>query len=70
LPILLLWDAQVSGGYTKIANVVSADLDRVAQIMPGERLHFRAVSLEEAYELLRREWAYLEQVRKSIEEQG
>jgi antagonist of KipI len=70
LPILLLWDAQVSGGYTKIANVVSADLDRLAQIMPGESLHFRAVPLEEAHELLRKEWAYFEQVRKSIEEQG
>jgi len=69
LPILLLWDAQVSGGYTKIANVISADLDRVAQIMPGESLRFQAVTLEEAHELLRKEWAYLEQVQKHLEEQ-
>ena len=69
LPILLLWDGQVSGGYTKIANVISADLDRAARIMPGESLRFRAVTLKEAHELLRKEWAYFEQVRKSIEEQ-
>ncbi len=69
LPILLLWDAQVSGGYTKIANVISADLDRVAQIMPGESLRFQAVALEEAHELLRKEWAYFEKVQKRIEEQ-
>jgi allophanate hydrolase subunit 2 len=69
LPILLLWDAQVSGGYTKIANVISADLDRLAQVMPGESLRFQAVPLEEAHGLLRKDWAYFEQVQKSIEEQ-
>jgi biotin-dependent carboxylase-like uncharacterized protein len=69
LPILLLWDAQVSGGYTKIANVISADLDRVAQVMPGESLHFQAVTLEVAHEALREESTHFERVRKSIEEQ-
>jgi allophanate hydrolase subunit 2 len=70
LPILLLWDAQVSGGYTKIANVISADLDRVAHVMPGESLHFQAVTLEVAHEALREESAHFERVQKSIEEQG
>jgi antagonist of KipI len=70
LPILLLWDAQVSGGYTKIANVISADLDRLAQVMPGESLRFQAVTLEEAHELMRKQWAYFEQVRRFIEEQS
>jgi len=55
LPIILLWDGQVSGGYTKIANVISADLDRLAQVMPGDRIHFMAVSLEEAHQALREE---------------
>ena len=69
LPIILLWDAQVSGGYTKIANVISADLDRLAQIMPGEGLRFQAVPLGEAHKLLRKEWDYFERVQKNIEEQ-
>ncbi|MBU1206007.1 MAG: biotin-dependent carboxyltransferase family protein [Proteobacteria bacterium] len=68
LPILLLWDAQVSGGYTKIANVISADLDRLAQIMPGENLQFKSVTLQEAHEALREERAGLERIRKMIEE--
>jgi len=55
LPIILLWDGQVSGGYTKIANVISADLDHLAQVMPGDRIHFMAVSLEEAHQALREE---------------
>jgi antagonist of KipI len=70
LPILLLWDAQVSGGYTKIANLISADLDRLAQVMPGESLHFKAVTLEEAHHILRKEKSYWESVRRAIGGQG
>jgi antagonist of KipI len=70
LPIILLWDAQVSGGYTKIANVISADLDRLAQIMPGEGLRFQAVTLEEAHQALREERVRWERVKKAIEGQS
>ena len=67
LPIIMLWDAQVSGGYTKIANVISADLDRLAQVMPGEKLRFSAVSLETAHQALREERERLARVRMEIE---
>jgi len=70
LPIILLWDAQVSGGYTKIANVISSDLDRLAQVMPGESLRFAAVSLEEAHQARREENARLSSVQRAIDEQG
>ncbi len=70
LPIILLWDAQVSGGYTKIANVISADLDRLAQIMPGETLRFKAVTLKKAHQALREEKLRLERVERSIAERG
>ena len=67
LPIILLWDAQVSGGYTKIANVISADLDQLAQVMPGQSLRFKAVPLGEAHQALREENAKLERIRRAIE---
>jgi biotin-dependent carboxylase-like uncharacterized protein len=67
LPIIMLWDAQVSGGYTKIANVISADLDGLAQVMPGEKLRFSAVSLEAAHQALREERDRLARVRVEIE---
>ena len=70
LPIIMLWDAQVSGGYTKIANVVSADLDGLAQVMPGEKLRFSAVSLEAAHQALREERDRLARVRMEMERQG
>ena len=55
------------GGYTKIANVISADLDRLAQVMPGQSLRFKAVTLEEAHQALREENAKLERIRRAIE---
>ena len=70
LPIILLWDAQVSGGYTKIANVISSDLDRLAQVIPGESLRFTAVSLEEAHQARREENAWLSSIQRAIDEQG
>jgi biotin-dependent carboxylase-like uncharacterized protein len=69
LPILLLWDAQVSGGYTKIGSVISADLDRLAQVMPGETLRFSAVSLEEAHAALRGEEVRLAGIQRILQDQ-
>lgn len=42
-PIVLLADCQTVGGYPKIATVISADLPRLAQCRPGDRLRFVAV---------------------------
>jgi antagonist of KipI len=46
--ILLGVDGQTIGGYPKIAQIISADLDCLAQIRPGETVHFAQVSLNEA----------------------
>ena len=47
-PIVTMADRQTTGGYPKIATVISADLRLVAQRRPGEALRFRAISIEEA----------------------
>ncbi len=39
-PILLLRDAQTTGGYPRIAIVAPKDLDRLAQLKPGEKVRF------------------------------
>jgi biotin-dependent carboxylase-like uncharacterized protein len=46
--IVLGVDGQTIGGYPKIAQVISADLDKLAQLRPGETVHFQRVSLETA----------------------
>ena len=47
-PIILMADAQTTGGYYRIANVITADLDRLAQLKPGDELRFVLVEMEEA----------------------
>ncbi|MEZ5817518.1 MAG: biotin-dependent carboxyltransferase family protein [Hyphomicrobiaceae bacterium] len=53
MPIILLADRQTTGGYPKIATIISADLAAVGRLLPGARLHFRAVSLAEAVAAIR-----------------
>lgn len=48
-PIVMMADGPTTGGYPKIATVISADLPLVAQCAPGEgRLRFRAITIEAA----------------------
>ncbi len=57
-PIVLMRDRQTAGGYPKIATVISADLDRFAQLRPGSPVRFRAVDRTEAVAAARayRDW--------------
>lgn len=50
-PIVLLRDGPSTGGYLKIACVITADLDAMAQRGPGARLRFEAITLREAQRL-------------------
>ncbi len=47
-PIVLMPDRGTTGGYPKIATVISADLGRFAQIPAGRGFRFKAVSMAEA----------------------
>jgi antagonist of KipI len=51
-PIILFVDQQTTGGYAKIANVISADLHRVGQLRPREELRFEQVTFDQARTLL------------------
>jgi antagonist of KipI len=52
-PIVLMVDRQTTGGYPIIAQVVSCDLPRIAQLKPGSGLNFVAVTVDEAQVALR-----------------
>ncbi|MBV9784008.1 MAG: biotin-dependent carboxyltransferase family protein [Acidisphaera sp.] len=52
-PIVLLMDRQPTGGYPKIATVISVDLGQVAQRRPGQALRFQPLDIEAAQELHR-----------------
>jgi allophanate hydrolase subunit 2 len=46
-------DCQTTGGYPKIAVVISADLPLAAQLVPGDRIKFSIVTIPEARAALR-----------------
>ncbi|AKD05108.1 biotin-dependent carboxyltransferase family protein [Pontibacter korlensis] len=50
-PIILMADCQTTGGYPRIAQVILADLSKLAQVQPGSIIRFEEVSLEEAHQL-------------------
>lgn len=52
MPIVMLADRQTTGGYAKIATVISVDIDKFAQMKPGNKIKFTQVNLEEAHLLL------------------
>jgi 5-oxoprolinase (ATP-hydrolysing) subunit C len=52
-PIVLMRDRGTSGGYPKIATVISADFGRFAQIPAGRSFRFKAIGMAEAQEALR-----------------
>lgn len=52
-PIILLRHRQTIGGYPRIFNVISADIDLLAQFAPNQRISFLKVTLEQAREFAR-----------------
>lgn len=47
-PIVLLADRQTTGGYPKIATVISADLADLGRLLPGTAVRFKAITVAEA----------------------
>jgi biotin-dependent carboxylase-like uncharacterized protein len=66
-PIILLADAQTSGGYPKIAAVISADLPAIGRMGPGHTLKFEAISGAEAVAIARQRQDEFNQMIEAIE---
>jgi biotin-dependent carboxylase-like uncharacterized protein len=49
-PIILMADCQISGGYTKIGVIISADIPYIAQKKPKDQIHFQAIEVADAQE--------------------
>jgi antagonist of KipI len=69
-PILLMADAQTTGGYPLIATVISTDLPLAAQLMPGDKVRFRRVSAAAAQTAARQRVASLETLGGDEEVEG
>lgn len=58
-PILLMADRQTTGGYPKIATVITADLPLAGQLAPGDWIEFVECTRGDAVDVLRRQEAVL-----------
>jgi antagonist of KipI len=52
-PIIVFVEQQTTGGYPKIANIVSADFHSVGQLRPRDEIRFERVEMETARRLLK-----------------
>ena len=66
-PIIMLGDRQTTGGYTKIANVISADFRILAQLKQGDKVRFEKVSVKAAQDALLTQRAALKTIRNALE---
>ena len=66
-PIIMMADRQTTGGYTKIANVISADFRLLGQLKAGDKVKFEKVSIQAAQEALLNQRAALRTLRRSLD---
>lgn len=64
--IILMADHQTTGGYPKIAHVISADIPKLAQMHANERLEFELIAHAEAEEEFMQQQRCLQQLEQSI----
>ena len=68
-PIIMLADRQTTGGYTKIATVISADFRILAQLKAGDKVRFQKVSIAAAQEALLAQRGALKALRAAVDPQ-
>ena len=64
-PILSFVEHQTTGGYPKIANVITADLCKVGQLKPGDQFKFQRISIEEGERLRLEQESFIQSLKAS-----
>lgn len=65
-PIVLLNDAQTTGGYPLLGTVIEADLHQFAQFRPGDLVKFEYVTIEDAAKAKHKLSGHLEQLKIAL----
>ncbi len=65
-PIIMAADRQTTGGYAKIATVISADLRILGQLKGGDRVNFVPVTVEQAQNILMLEQQYFRMITEFL----
>ncbi|MDY0278797.1 MAG: hypothetical protein RBQ97_12010, partial [Acholeplasma sp.] len=67
-PILMMADRATTGGYTKIATVITPDLATLAQMGPGSSITFEKTSVYDSHKIYKEYQNKFEVIKKSIKE--
>ena len=62
-PIISFVEHQTTGGYPKIANVITADMYKVGQLKPGDQFQFQLITIEEAEKLRLKQESYIQSLK-------
>lgn len=65
-PIVMLSDRQTTGGYTKIATIISVDIPKLVQCKEQTRIRFETISVEKAQKLYLEELETYDVIRQKI----
>ena len=52
-PIVFMSDRPTTGGYSKIATVISVDISKIAQMKTGDQVQFKKIDIEEARKIFK-----------------
>lgn len=65
-PIVMLADRQTAGGYTKIATVISSDLEKLVQCPVGGTVRFEEISVGRSHEIYKEKKERLDSLEKML----
>lgn len=67
LPIIMMSDRGTTGGYTKIATVITPDLSILAQMSPGTIVSFKKISIYESHEIFKEHEGKISEIKSFVE---
>lgn len=62
MPIILMADHQTTGGYAKIATVISADLPKLAQVKPNDKISFEIIDIDTAEKIAIKQTKFIDKL--------
>lgn len=62
MPIILMADHQTTGGYAKIATVISADLPKLAQVKSNDKINFEIIDVDTAEKIANKQKKYIDRL--------
>ena len=65
-PIIMMADRQTTGGYTKIATVITSDINIVGQLKPGDSIRFKSIDIVEAHKIYKEYMNNFDVIRECV----